>query len=382
MIYIVTNRQVDSRTENGVLIETLREDGKEKALPVFRIATLELDPSNPKKDRLEVVPDKFVESYADLDADLPPEQEVGSRRMFVDLYQRMREAPASKGDTLMFLHGFQYSLPASIEHIRKLHEVYLKPADSPIAHLVYFSWPSCGELTEYRDDQEDAVESGRLLGRLCRKTRQFLLEFFGGKEAPRNEFCGRRIHLAAHSMGNQVLTHMIREMNDHPQAPFSLFGEVLLLNADADWNVFEPGQPLHRLPEYCDRTHIYNHASDNALWVSQHTKNFVKRLGRLGPSNLDTLPPRTKVVDCSSLTPRSGKAAAAAARDSFAATAGRIAGQTESVSARERLFDHWGYLYRREVIQDVKAVLSGEGSSSIKHREPTSHPNRYKLGDW
>ncbi len=381
MIYLVTNRKVDSRTEGGRLVETIRPDGKEKALPVFRIATLDLHASDPAKDRLEVVPDEYVESYKDLSADVPLDRVFGSRRMFVDLYRRMTEAPAAKGDTLVFLHGFQYSLPASLEHIRKLNEVYLEPEDSPIANLVYFSWPSCGALTEYRDDQEDAVESGRLLGRLFRKTRQFFVEFFGGKENPKNEFCGHRIHLAAHSMGNQVLTHMIREMNDHPQTPISLFGEVLLLNADADWNVFEPGQPLHRLPEYCDRTHIFNHFSDNALWISQHTKNFMKRLGRQGPSNLDTLPPRTKVVDCSGLKAKTGKAASAAARDPFAERAAEITGASDKVASRERLFDHWGYLYRREVIDDVKAVLAGRSSLDIRHRAATPHPNLFKLQD-
>jgi esterase/lipase superfamily enzyme len=382
MIYIVTNRRVESRIEDGKVVETIRPDGQEKALPVFRIATLDLHPTDPKRDRPEVVPDEFVESYADLAPEAPLDRVFGSRRMFVDLYRRMSAAPAGKGDTLVFLHGFQYSLPASLEHIRKLHEIYLEPEDSPIANLVYFSWPSCGEVTEYKDDQEDAVESGRLLGRLFRKTRQFFVEFFGDKVDRRNVFCGHRIHLAAHSMGNQVLTHLIREMNDHPQPAFSLFGEVLLLNADADWNVFEPGQPLHRLPEYCERTHIYNHYSDNALWISQHTKNFMKRLGRQGPSDLDTLPPRTKVVDCSGLKARTGKAAGAAARDPFAARAAEITGQKDKVSARERLFDHWGYLYRREVIADVKAVLAGRGSTSIPHREATPHPNLFKLRDW
>lgn len=377
MIYIVTNRRVDSKTENGRLIETIANDGKESARPVFRIATLELDPSNPKKDVVSLVPDEFVESYDETDPDVPLDRVFGTRRMFLDLYRRMSEAPEGKGDTLVFLHGFQYSFEASLEHIRKLHEVYLAPKDSPIANLVYFSWPSAGSLTDYKDDQVDAIESGKLLGRLFRKTRQFFLEFFGSKESPRNEFCGQQIHLAAHSMGNQVLTHMIHEMNNYPQVPFSMFGEVLLLNADADWNVFEPGQPLHRLPEYCERTHIYNNYSDDALWISQHTKNFMKRLGRHGPLNLDNLPPRTKVVDATGLKAKGGKGAAAATKDAFASRAAEITGQ--KVPTRERLMDHWGYLYRSEVIADVKAVLSGVGSSSIAARKATPHPNLFKL---
>ncbi len=379
MIYVVTNRKIDTRTEGGRVVETIHNDGEETARPVFRIATVDLHPSDSKKDVVSLVPDEYVESYENMESDVPLDRVFGTRRMFLDLYRRMSEAPESKGDTLVFLHGFQYSFEASLEHIRKLSQVYLEAKDCSVANLVYFSWPSAGSLTDYKDDQVDAIESGKLLGRLFRKTRQFFLEFFGSKEAKRNEFCGHQIHLAAHSMGNQVLTHMIHEMNHYPQEPFSLFGEVLLLNADADWNVFEPGQPLHRLPEYCERTHIYNHYSDDALWISQHTKNFMKRLGRHGPSSLDTLPPRTKVVDGSGLKARGGKVATAAMKDRFAVKAAEITGQ--KAPTRERLMDHWGYLYRPEVIADVKAVLAGVGSTSIAGRTATPHPNLFKLTD-
>ncbi len=377
MIYVVTNRKIDARREGDQVLETVHDDGRERALPVFRIATVDLDRRDPKKDSVQLVPDEFVETYEDLAPDVPLDRIFGSRRMFVDLYRQMKDAPAAKGDTLLFIHGFQYTFEASLAHIHKLSEIYLAPKDSPIAHLVYFSWPSRGSLTDYQDDQVDAVESGKVLGRLFRKTRQFLFEFFGSKEDARNEFCGHRVHLAAHSMGNQVLVHLIEEMNHYPQEPFSLFGEVLLLNADADWNVFEPGRPLHELPEYCDRTHIYNNYSDDALWVSQHTKHFVKRLGRQGPLDLDTLPPRTLVVDATGLKALGARAAEAVTRDAFAEHAAEIMGQP--VSTRERLFDHWGYLYRPEVIADIKAVLAGSSAASIPGRLTTPHPNLFKM---
>ncbi|MBL9127802.1 MAG: alpha/beta hydrolase [Verrucomicrobiales bacterium] len=377
MIYVVTNRRIDSRHEDGKLVETIHDGGEETARPVFRVATVELDGKDPKKDRATLVPDEYVESYDDLTADQPVDAVFGTRRMFLDLYRCMAEAPKGKGDTLVFLHGFQYTFEASMAHIRKLSEIYLEAEDCSVANLVYFSWPSAGSLTEYKDDQVDAIESGKLLGRLFRKTRQFFMEFFGDKADPRNAFCGQRIHLAAHSMGNQVLTHMIHELNHYPQVPFSMFGEVLLLNGDADWNVFEPGEPLHRLPEYCERTHVYNNYSDDALWISQHTKNFVKRLGRHGPASLDRLPARTKVVDASGLKAKGGKVPSAA-RDGFVTRAAEITGQ--KVPTRERLMDHWGYLYRPEVIADVKAVLGGVGSTSIEGRTPTPHPNLFKLG--
>lgn len=378
MIYVVTNRRIVKENVDGREVEAIANDGTERALPVFRIATVDFPSADPASAQVELVRDEYVESYRDEAEDMPLDRVYGSRRMFLDLYRRMKEAPERKGDTLVFVHGFQYTFEASLEHLKKLEDLYVKPADSPIAHIVYFSWPSRGKITEYKDDQVDAIESGKLLGRLFRKTRQFFAEYFGTRDDPRREFCGHKIHLAAHSMGNQVLTHMIHEMNHYPQEPFSLFGEILLLNADADWNVFEPGQPLARLPEYGERAHIYNHYSDDALWVSQHTKNFKKRLGRHGPSDLDTLPPRTLVVDGSGLKAVSAKAGAAVEKDRFAKRAAEITG--DRVPSRERLMDHWGYLYRPEVIADVKAVLSGTSAAKVAGRTATPHPKLFKLG--
>jgi hypothetical protein len=45
---------------------------------------------------------------------------------------------------------------------------------------------------------------------------------------------------------------------------------------------------------------------------------------------------------------------------------------TIKVSAREALFDHWGYLHRPQVIADLYRVFRGESSGTMKgrvHRE-------------
>lgn len=375
MIYILTNRAVEKDAAGH---ERIANDGKEAARPVFRIATVELHATDPQKDVVELVPDQFVDQYDRVKPDDPPEKHAGSKRMFLDLYQRMRDEPSKrKGDALFFLHGFQYTFADSLAHLRKLHELYVKPAESPVSHLVYFSWPSLGRITGYRDDRHDAIESGKLLGRVFRKARQFMLEFFAALPDPRDAFCGHRIHLAAHSMGNMVLYWMSHELNTYPDPPFSLFGEILLLNADCDWDAFNPGEPLHRLPEYGERIHIYNHQGDDALWLSQNTKNWVKRLGRQGPADLNLLPSRTLVMDCSGLKKGVAKDPR---RDAFAATAGRLSRGT-GTPTKETLLDHWGYLYRPEVIGDIRATLRGESSAAIAGRTATSNPRLFKLED-
>lgn len=375
MIYLLTNRAIEPDGQGG---ERIANDGREAAQPVFRIATVDLHASDPRRDKVELVPDQFVDQYDTLQPDADPRNYAGSKRMFLDLYQRMRDEPsAKKGDVLFFLHGFQYTLADSLRHLRKLHELYVRPAASPVSHLVYFSWPSRGQLTQYRNDRRDAIESGKLLGRVFRKARQFLLEFFAAQPDPRGAFCGHRIHLAAHSMGNMVLYWMTHELNTYPDPPFALFGELLLLNADCDWDAFNPDKPLHRLPEYGERIHIYNHQSDDALWVSANTKNWVKRLGRQGPADLELLPARTLVVDCSGLKKAAGKDPR---KDEFASVAGEVSLGTKTPS-KETLLDHWGYLYRPQVVADIHSVLRGESSSRIAGRTPTTHPRLYRLQD-
>jgi hypothetical protein len=373
MHYIITNRRI---LKAGTPQESIYNEGDEPALPVFRIATFD-----PATARAQLVPDEFVESYDDLLPDEPADARRGSTRLFLDLYQRMLAARGQpKGDVLVFLHGFQYKFADSLKHLRTLHELYVAPPESPIAHLVYFSWPSRGKATAYHDDARDAIESGRLLGRLFRKTRQFFQEFFAGRGRP--EFCGHRIHLAAHSMGNRVLQHLVDEMNHYPDTTFSLFGEVVLLNADIDWNALAPGAPLHALPGYCERTHIYNHYSDDALWISQTTKNAEKRLGKYGPASLDDLPPRTLVVDCSGV-----KAGPAEPKGGFAAIARRLSGAVGGKDAKERFFDHWGYLFRPEVITDLHRVFAGTGTARLAEPPPTgtrsatTRPTLFKLLD-
>jgi esterase/lipase superfamily enzyme len=249
------------------------------------------------------------------------------------------------------------------------------PRTSPIAHVVYFTWPSHGELTRYRSDQRVAWPSGLLLGRLMAKTAQFYQEFFTpDRRGDAPQLCGHRVHLAAHSMGAQVLEALISAVNRYEPSRQSLFGEILLLHADVDWTALEPGEPLHSLPEYGQRVHIYNHRSDEALLLSRWTKTFEKRLGRNGPRSLRTLPPRTIVVDCTS---RDG--AFNLQPDLFCRSAARMLDRPEhDPGLLERIVDHWGYLYRQLEIEDILSVLRGESSSAMPTRR-RKESNLYAL---
>lgn len=389
MMFMLTNRKIDTVLHEGVFVERIHESGEESAQPGFRIArVIDDDGSLPS---YTLLPDGFVETYRRIEQK-PAAQRIGSEEMFLSLYTDMLEqgrakrrgqTSARKGDVLFFIHGFNYSLSDSLAHMRRLKALYLDPDSSPLSHLVYFSWPSRGALFRYPNDQGDAQASGRVLARAFERVRLFFAQFFGQPEASDttapHRFCTRRIHLAAHSMGNQVLEHLMHDLAAFGRE-FPLFAEALLLNADADWNTLEPGRPLHRLPQLCERVHVYNHFNDEALAVSQYTKNHEKRLGRQGPRALETLPPRTLVVDCTRaaarLPPWSEAAKAFETRAGAMLAAGLPKVQT---SLKEQIGRHWGYLYRESVVRDLHAVLSGASAAAIPGREATQDARLFRL---
>jgi hypothetical protein len=369
--WIITNREVGTRTEGGKKVEYVL-DSRREPLPTFRIATFTpfAAGKTPAKDAaldaaVKLVPDEPVQGYADLDPDGDPTSVNASRRLMLSLYQEMCASPEVKGDTLFFIHGFNYSWHDALRHLQKLHELYVVPGESPIARIVYFTWPSWGQTGRYPSDQEIAWPSGLLLGRVFAKTVRFFADFFRPSRG-RPPFCGRKIHLAAHSMGNQVLREFIRQVAPVRHLHVAVFGEVLMLNADLEWHVMEAGQPLAEMHQFRDRTHIYNHHGDNALHISETTKNADKRLGRHGPRSIapGVLPPRTVVVDCSQLgVPDDDDPD----NDAFILAARRVLG-VRPVELRERMGDHWGYLYRREVVADVYGVLRGVPSAMLPRR--------------
>jgi len=65
----------------------------------------------------------------------------------------------------------------------------------------------------------------------------------------------------------------VKNCREHEFIRKPLFGEALLLNADADWTALTPDRPMHLLSELSARVHVYSHASDDALLISELTKN-------------------------------------------------------------------------------------------------------------
>ncbi len=135
--------------------------------------------------------------------------------------KRWWPTPTPKATPSFFIHGFANNLDANLEHIARLQKLYLS-ADTGIEQMVYLAWPSSGhKVLTYWNDQEDAIETGRMLGALFSKLCNFFLNLF---ELHGFDRCYNKIHLRTHSMGNTVLEFMVISIAEPKMFP--ILGEA------------------------------------------------------------------------------------------------------------------------------------------------------------
>ena len=340
-IYIISNRKVITTKDNK---EVFSNDGKEQASPNFRIAecsikndksisySLKKDLSDPNYERVIEVINKKLDIT----------ELGGTEYMFYDLYQSMRNKP--KSDVLFFIHGFATTHEDELQHILELKKLYMG-ANSNIEHLIYLSWPTSNSYAlTYWSDKEDSIITGQNLARLYVKLNKFFYTMFRKYE---QDNCKQKIHIMAHSMGNQVLKQMMGSLNEKYIVPF--ISEIILLHSDVSANSFETGQPFSKLHKLGQRTTIYIHKGDDALSISTTTKNLSKRLGKAGPSNIKELSQSTFIVDVTGINYDLVKS------NFFS-------------KLKNNLVDHWGYLTSSQEIEDIKTILNGEDERRIKDR--------------
>ncbi|NJM25977.1 MAG: alpha/beta hydrolase [Bacteroidia bacterium] len=288
--------------------------------------------------------DEFAKvDYKDAEADAPLS---GSAAWFKSLYDDMSKDKEGN-DTLFFIHGFNCGYQCLVDNLIDLDRLLVRNRSNPIARIVAFSWPSNNMILEYKQDQADAHYAGIALARGYYKLLKFFSEFV------KNKACQNNIHVLCHSMGNQVLERMVKDVsNSHlPSAP--IFKEVLLAAADIDNNTLEPGHPLYNVTDFCQRVHIYYNKSDDALKISDLTKNRINRLGLTGPTRPLELRMNVNVVDTSEIR--------------------------DAKSTKEKLIDHWYYKNSDTVMGDIRQVLSGIHTEKIKGRDYLQHKNIFRL---
>ncbi len=292
--YIVTNREIISnpkKEKNYRVVndeEFIRVDGRELASENLRFGKYTFENEN-DEGKLIIYKEPDLEEFDERSKPVvPPSDEP-----FKELYEKMGKEERFQGEALVFIHGFKADLDRALGIIRKLHKTYVENPDSPIKHVVMFTWPAMDKIFRYRNDARDARASGYALGRAIKKLADFL-------QRKAQQDCKQRIHLMAHSMGNRVLEAMMEQLSDAEEERLhSLFHEVILVGADVDYDALESPRPLYDLIDICERVHIFYHKRDLALVISENTKNAMNRLGKWGAKNSNNLPDDVEQYDIS-----------------------------------------------------------------------------------
>lgn len=272
----------------------------------------------------------------------PPTQRLGSRELFSELRERMRDEGC---DLLVFIHGYANSFADSVERAAELADQYLIDGRSPL--VLAFSWPSNGRIfppTEYHDDRDDAEASGKAIARTFLKLLDFLRR--------NRQRCERRLHVVAHSMGNWALIaavqHLVEKGNRSRWPQF--FEHAFLMAADVDDDSLARNDRLAPLIQLAGAVHVYHSLHDFVLRTSDTTKGNPNRLGETGPKTMDGLDDKVYAIDCRHV-------------DETGFTDG----------------NHQYYRARDEVIADVRAVLSGVAPEEVPDRERLASPNRFRI---
>ena len=267
-------------------------------------------------------------------------------------------------DTVLFIHGFNYSFHEALIDAARLKRTY-ETSECPYTFFV-FSWPSDGSLMPYiayANDRADARTSGIALGRGLLKLGTYVQRVSDelgprvrsdlGRDPEtarqRQELCRGRLHLMAHSMGAYALRHAVQGMrkeigDDLPR----LFDEILLFAPDEDADAFEHDHKLALLPRLARRVTVYHNREDIPLAISDLTKGNPDRLGADGPTHPHNLPAKVSVVDCTDV-----------------ATTG--------------FQEHRYHKEEKPVIHDIQAVLCVQKSDNIGNRQFVPETNSYSI---
>ncbi len=150
---------------------------------------------------------------------------------------------------LVYIHGFRTTFDQAAIRAAQIG------CDLKVPGITaFFSWHSRGEVDEYLTDREAIQEAEEPL-------RRFLLQFA-------REVDAEKVHLIAHSMGNQGLARVVqgiaKEVTEESGKPFA---QILLAAPDIGQSLFR--QLAQAYPKISERTTLYISSKDQALGLSR-----------------------------------------------------------------------------------------------------------------
>jgi esterase/lipase superfamily enzyme len=159
---------------------------------------------------------------------------------------------ATNRDVLVFIHGYATSMPLAVLRTAQLQHDIEFPGQA-----MTFAWPSQGRIDRYAEDEKRALGSVDALANVLKLIVQRQVDSDSG-----------RLHLIAHSMGNQLLLRAIErlEIGNQFAAKQKPFGSVVLAAADVSPETFQRCLPAV-LKRADDVTYYYS-LEDVALRAS------------------------------------------------------------------------------------------------------------------
>lgn len=171
-----------------------------------------------------------------------------------------REVARKKGDTVIFVHGFNNNAVESTYRMAQFgYDLKLPGA------LVHYAWPSRATALGYVYDRDSAIFASRGLEQLLKN-----VESAGG----------RRVVLVAHSMGGFItMEAMSRLALQGNRRVLDRIAGVVLMSPDIDVDVFKgQAKTIGKLPE---PFLIFTSKKDKALALSARITGQTNRLGNL-----------------------------------------------------------------------------------------------------
>lgn len=337
-VYFATNRNLQGSKERPNFGKTFNKHGPH----AVRFGRAEVDG---KKVTIEVA-DEVIDTSESAD------RVLGSQAVF---HQVMGKMANHSRDTLVYIHGFGFTFVDALKRAAELKEIYY--AQGPI-NVFVFSWPGDGKmipLMSYYSDRSDARNSGMAMARTFLFLRDFFAELGELPGDARDKYCGQRLHLLAHSMGNYALRYGLQgirtELNDDIPR---FFDNIILAAADEDDDAFEHDHKYRKLAQLCRRVHIYFSPDDRALLISNTTKRNPDRLGSDGPRLIDDLPRKVSLIDCRDV-------------------------DNSKKDGWPDIQVHQYYRLRPEVIADIIEVLAGKAPEAIPNRDYNPATRSYRI---
>lgn len=209
-----------------------------------------------------------------------------------------------------FIHGYNTGWDDAARRYQTIVSNMFDGPDS-LGICVSFDWPSYGNILGYLPDRDHAKACAGDLTVVLGEIYDWLLVMQKAAATDPSDACRAKVSVIAHSMGNYLLQKAAKATWTRKNQPLlaSLMNQVLMVAADVDNTLFDPGSPDaadgDALANLSYRITALYSGRDAVLGASAGLKHFGER--RLGRSGLATRPPPGKSnvwdVDCSTFFP-------------------------------------------------------------------------------